>query len=67
MNADNHDDTLDRAREVSEVERARVVLLPRGEVEVGQGRDLRGDRPPGATQTECSTGENASKLRLQGR
>ena len=43
-----------------------MVLLPGGEVEVGEGGDLGGDGPPGAAEAECATGEQALEGRVEG-
>lgn len=63
---DDEKDTLNRSREGGEEERARVELLPRGEVEVGGSRDETDDSPPVESQVEGSGGENDTESRVDG-
>lgn len=48
----DHQDTLDRSGEGGKEEGAGVVFFPGREVEIGQGRNERRDRPVGASEVE---------------
>lgn len=54
----DHQDTLDGSRERREVQGARVVFLPCGEVKVADCRGLGNDGPPGPRVTKRSLREN---------
>ena len=66
VDGDDHENTLNWTTEVAKEEDPGVVLLPSCQIEVGKGGDLGSNSPPGATETECTGGEETFEGGVEG-